>query len=79
MKKSKSKFKSKRKVLSAWPHILALIQDGYVSNAKSVVKAEEDIIDQLREELIFIKTENERLTIVINEQTKIIDAMNTND
>ena len=78
MKKTKTKTKTKRKIFSAWPHILALIQDGYLTHAESVVKAEEYKIDELRKEITAIKTEYERLIIVINEQTKIIAAMNTN-
>lgn len=43
--------KSNRKILSAWPDILALIQDGYISHAESLVKYNEDTIDNLRAQL----------------------------
>jgi hypothetical protein len=67
-----SKDKKTRVMLSAWPHILALIQDGYLSNAESVVKAEEYQIDELRKKLATLETENDILKAIMNQQVEVI-------
>ena len=64
-----------RKPKSAWEHILALIQDGYLTHAESVVLAEEAQIDELHKELIKNQTELNNATAQIKNQTEIIASM----
>lgn len=68
-----SKDKRKR-VTSAWPHILALLQDGYHSHAQAVVEYEEHQIDELRKELASLKADNDILRVINAQQMDIITS-----
>jgi len=50
-KNKRKDFKSSRTSKSVWPHLLALIQDGYLSNAEALVHHYEHEIDELRKKL----------------------------
>jgi hypothetical protein len=54
-------FKSTIQPKSVWPHLLALIQDGYLSEAESLVRHYELEIDKLREKSPSAHDELERL------------------
>lgn len=54
-------FKSTIKPKSVWPHLLALVQDGYLSSAESLVQHYESEIDELRIQLSNAQKELARL------------------
>jgi hypothetical protein len=73
MSKYKDKHKEPRKrITSAWSHILALLQDGYNSHAQAIVESEERTIDELHKRLAVVKAENDVLQAINAQQADII-------